>query len=430
MELQPSLTVSQKLTLTPAMRQALRCLQLPIPELSELLQEEALSNPLLNAEPPEHTASETLSAPEIREDSIWRVGGQRDPEEDRTDHEPRVAQEQTFQEYLHKQLGQNRLIDSRLRALCDYLVGCLDSRGYLDCPIPQLAQELGCPLSDLEQALFAVQMLDPPGVGARDLSECLILQLAQGPYFNALTVAIARDGLDLLAAQDYKGLCKKLGAKRGEVDLACRAIRSLNPIPSRGFSSGAPLSLSIPDAAIRCEQGHIIIEVDHHALPKLSINQDYADMLHKSDDPAVQDYIKEQLGRARAMIGNLQGRYDTLTRLLAALTAAQPDYFLHGGDLKPLTMQQLAKSVLFNGLVVPLRSFFTAPARTDGQVSSQAVKQRIQRFIQAEDPTAPLSDDAVCAALSAAGINISRRTAAKYRAALGIPPASARKARS
>ena len=252
MELQPSLTVSQKLTLTPAMRQALRCLQLPIPELSELLQEEALSNPLLNAEPPEHTARETLSAPEIREDSIWRVGGQRDPEEDRTDHEPRVAQEQTFQEYLHKQLGQNRLIDSRLRALCDYLVGCLDSRGYLDCPIPQLAQELGCPLSDLEQALFAVQMLDPPGVGARNLSECLILQLAQGPYFNALTVAIARDGLDLLAAQDYKGLCKKLGAKRGEVDLACRAIRSLNPIPSRGFSSGAPLSLSIPDATIRC----------------------------------------------------------------------------------------------------------------------------------------------------------------------------------
>ena len=380
MELQPSLTVSQKLTLTPAMRQALRCLQLPIPELSELLQEEALSNPLLNAEPPEHTAGEALSAPEIREDSIWRVGGQRDPEEDRTDHEPRVAQEQTFQEYLHKQLGQNRLIDSQLRALCDYLVDCLDSRGYLDCPIPQLAQELGCPLSDLEQALFAVQMLDPPGVGARNLSECLILQLAQGPYFNALTVAIARDGLDLLAAQDYKGLCKKLGAKRGEVDLACRAIRSLNPIPSRGFSSGAPLSLSIPDAAIRCEQGHIIIEVDHHALPKLSINQDYADMLHKSDDPAVQDYIKEQLGRARAMIGNLQGRYDTLTRLLAALTAAQPDYFLHGGDLKPLTMQQLAqgmgvsvstvsrtvqnKSVLFNGLVVPLRSFFTAPART------------------------------------------------------------------
>lgn len=446
MELQPSLTISQKLTLTPAMRQALRCLQLPIPELSELLQEEALSNPLLNAEPPEHTAGEALSAPEIREDSIWRVGGQRDPEEDRTDHEPRVAQEQTFQEYLHKQLGQNRLIDSHLRALCDYLVDCLDSRGYLDCPIPQLAQELGCPLSDLEQALFAVQMLDPPGVGARNLSECLILQLAQGPYFNALTVAIARDGLDLLAAQDYKGLCKKLGAKRGEVDLACRAIRSLNPIPSRGFSSGAPLSLSIPDAAIRCEQGHIIIEVDHHALPKLSINQDYADMLHKSDDPAVQDYIKEQLGRARAMIGNLQGRYDTLTRLLAALTAAQPDYFLHGGDLKPLTMQQLAqgmgvsvstvsrtvqnKSVLFNGMVVPLRSFFTAPARTDGQVSSQAVKQRIQRFIQAEDPTAPLSDDAVCAALSAAGINISRRTAAKYRTALGIPPASARKARS
>ena len=111
MELQPSLTVSQKLTLTPAMRQALRCLQLPIPELSELLQKEALSNPLLNAEPPEHTAGEALSAPEIREDSIWRVGGQRDPEEDRTDHEPRVAQEQTFQEYLHKQLGQNRLIE-------------------------------------------------------------------------------------------------------------------------------------------------------------------------------------------------------------------------------------------------------------------------------------------------------------------------------
>ena len=135
-----------------------------------------------------------------------------------------------------------------------------------------------------------------------------------------------------------------------------------------------------------------------------------------------------------------------LSLLLAALTAAQPDYFLHGGDLKPLTMQQLAqgmgvsvstvsrtvqnKSILFNGMVVPLRSFFTAPARTDGQVSSQAVKQRIQRFIQAEDPSAPLSDDAVCAALSAAGINISRRTAAKYRAALGIPPASARKARS
>lgn len=136
MELQPSLTVSQKLTLTPAMRQALRCLQLPIPELSELLQEEALSNPLLNAEPPEHTAGEALSARRSGRTASggWAASGTR--EEDRTDHEPRVAQEQTFQEYLHKQLGQNRLIDGHLRALCDYLVGCLDSPRLSGLPHP------------------------------------------------------------------------------------------------------------------------------------------------------------------------------------------------------------------------------------------------------------------------------------------------------
>lgn len=144
MELQPSLTVSQKLTLTPAMRQALRCLQLPIPELSELLQEEALSNPLLNAEP-RSTPPERPAAPEIREDSIWRVGGQRDPEEDRTDHRAPCGPGADLSGVSAQAAGQNRLIDSHLRALCDYLVAVWTAGAIWTAPSPSWPRSWAVP---------------------------------------------------------------------------------------------------------------------------------------------------------------------------------------------------------------------------------------------------------------------------------------------
>ena len=187
MQLEQRQTLSQKLVLTQTMRQSLDCLQLSAPELAEYVQEVALSNPLLDVQSPTYYETELPSeaAPaereplEVREADSWR-GVTSSGMEDVQDFTAFLTREKTFRDHLTEQIGQMKLVDDELLRLCRFLIDCLDERGYLDCPLEELSREFDIPLFSLEQALFAVQMLDPPGVGARNLSECLTLQLAQG----------------------------------------------------------------------------------------------------------------------------------------------------------------------------------------------------------------------------------------------------------
>lgn len=452
MKLEQTQSLAQKLVLTQNMRQSLDCLQLSAPELSEYVQEVALSNPLLDVQAPTYyetqfpseAAPSEREAPEIREADAWQSFSPSAGGDGQTDFTAYLVREKTFRDHLNEQIGQMKLVDDELLRLCRFLIDCLDERGYLDCPLEDLAREFDIPLFSLEQALFAVQMLDPPGVGARSLSECLTLQLAQSRSFDALTLTIARDGLALLSKRDYSGLAALLGVSVSEAKEAAAKILALNPIPSRSFAGSEQIAYVAPDAVFSMQQGQLVIELNDRILPRLSVNAEYS-ALSTSDDPEVQHYVKEKLSEAQALIKGVHTRCDTLLQLIRLIADEQHDYFCSGGELVPITMQQVAekmgmststisraaqnKYIQFQGRTIPLRSFFTTAIRSDAAVSSHAVKQRIRSLIQAEDPAAPLSDEALRLALSALGVDVSRRVIAKYRAELNILSSSQRKKR-
>ncbi len=451
MKIEQTNALTQRLVLSPSMQQSLKCLQLPVLELAEYIQNEILSNPMLEVVLPKaqvslhhEDMSKEASLPiELREQDVWKKG-RRKAEEDTLSIGELSSADQSFTEYLYEQLGQMKLFEEYFLDKCYYLVACLDDRGYFDCSLSDIGKETGWSLEDLEQALFSIQMLDPPGVGARNLSECLVLQLAQGKNFNELTVHMAREGLDLLAVQDFDGLAKRFNVSKDEVCHAAKVIEALNPIPARGFSDGNLIAYTVPDAVVRFEQTHLVIELNNDFLPTLSINNGYAMLLHDDEHKEAKPYIMEKLSQAKALMNSINMRNTTLHRIITELVKMQQDFFVANGLLRPITMTQLAekleispstvsravqgKLIQFQGKVLPLRSFFTTTLHTDtGDISSWTVKQHLQHFVEREDPSAPLSDDALCLALSSSGIDISRRTVAKYRTQLGIPSAAKRR---
>ncbi|MCI9158372.1 MAG: RNA polymerase factor sigma-54 [Lawsonibacter sp.] len=442
MELKQSVAQKQKLSLTPRMRQSLEYLQVSLIELDEMLREEALSNPLLIVRSPSFEGAPPVRRREssaLRSQAAWdRSGQEMDPLD-------RYVRDATFQEHLEEQLGQFPGLDREMLWICRYLVGCLDERGYLDCALEELEEEIHIPYERLEQALFVIQMLDPPGVGARSLSECLTLQLAQGDHFDELTLHIIQSGLESLAKGDRRGLCKRFSAEPGAVAAACDTIRSLSPIPSRGFRGREQVPYVVPDALISRQGGKLTVELDHAAMPQVEIDLEYAGGLADPSDQEVQRYIQEHTAKARQLIGCVDGRYRTLLRLLHVVTALQRDLFL-GGDLRPMTMQQVAgemglnvstvsravkdKWICFEGRCFPLRELFTAavPVSEEG-ISAQMVKRQIWELIREEDRGSPLSDEQIRAALEREGIQVSRRAVAKYRSQLQIPASSMRRGR-
>lgn len=452
MQLEQKQTLSQKLVLTQTMRQSLDCLQLSAPELTEYVQEVALSNPLLDVQSPTYyeTAlpSEAFASergtPDVRETDSWR-GVTSSGMEDVQDFTAFLTREKTFRDHLTEQIGQMKLVDDELLRLCRFLIDCLDERGYLDCLLEELSREFDIPLFSLEQALFAVQMLDPPGVGARNLSECLTLQLAQGRSLDPLALKIARDGLEMLGKRNFSGLTVLLGVSVNEAKAAASKVLALNPIPSRSFAGSEQIAYVAPDAEFSVQQGQLVIELNERILPRLSVNAEYAALMNTSDDPEVQRYVKEKLSEAQALIKGVHTRCDTLVQMLTLIGREQHGFFCGGEALLPVTMQQLSekmgvststvsraaqnKYIQFQGRIIPVRSFFTTAIRPDAAVSSHAVKQRLQSLIRAEDPAAPLSDEALRLTLSALGIEVSRRAVAKYRAEMGIPSSSQRKKR-
>ena len=346
MQMEQHLEQAQKLILTQAMRQSLQCLQMSAPELQSYLEEASLSNPFLEmedfqAEPfsaaPAKSAAGTEEQPPVerREQLLWD-GVVKNSGEASADFTSYLSQPQTFTEYLNSQLGQQSALREPMLSVCQYMVGCLNSAGYLDCPLSELAQDLHISLFDAEQALYVIQSLDPPGVGARSLSECLLLQLAQGSRFTEINIHLIQAGLPLLAEEDYAGLAKLLNVRQPEVQRAADTIRALNPIPSRGFYTETDIPYILPEATIRCDHGQIEIEMNERAFPRVSLNREYCALVGSSDYQEEQGYLKEKLTEAKSLLSNVHDRYDTLYRLLCAVVESQREYFLHNGNLEPM----------------------------------------------------------------------------------------------
>lgn len=444
---------SQQQVLSASQQQSLKMLQLPLGALREHLVELSIENPMvdlneLGERPSTESSHWDRDLSGAKFDRI-RVRKQLAEEESLLDQTADPALEETFTSHLKSQLPQlSKRFPERYLPMCEFIIESLDRRGYLDEPIDLLAASMGVSVEDAMQALYAVQTLSPTGAGARSLEECLLLQLAEGPHFNRYTLALVREEmLLLLARQDWATIAKQLKLPVKEIPHYCQIIRSLNPIPSNGFRSAQEDNYPvIPEALVELREEEIQIQYNRRALPRLTIHPEYQALMDSTDHQQTRDYLKGHYDQARKFQQDLEKRESTLTRLIEYVLTIQKDYLLdrqpapaplsvqdiaQALDLHPSTISRAVKDkyITVSGRTMALRHLLGAQVGKGIPVSRAMLKVCMQRILDSEDKSHPLSDENLSAALAAMDIHISRRTVALYREEFGIPTAARRRQR-
>jgi RNA polymerase sigma-54 factor len=472
------LKLSQHLALTPQLQQSIRLLQLSTLELNQEIEQALQDNPLLEreevAEPAAYSPSgdamsvvqqpaderpsrETDDGAELGWGSDLPGGhAPRDPDDDVDAGEIQAAAT-GLREHLNAQLAMTQL-GERERRIVSFLVEALDDDGYLTQSLEELAEAIAGDsdvdreelLEELGISLRHLQHLDPTGIGARNPQECLDLQL-QGIEPSAerdLARAVVRDHLDQFAARDFGRIKKALGCDDDALRAAQVLIKSLNPRPGAQF---APLDTRyvIPDVVVRKLRGSWKVSLNGEAMPRLRINRLYADILQSqrrgnAGSPAS---LSGQLQEAKWLIKNVQQRFDTIQRVAQAIVDRQRAFFDHGEvAMRPLTLREIADAVSLHESTISrvttqkylasprgifeLKYFFGSHVATDtgGAASSTAIRALIKQLVGVEDGHKPLSDARIAEILGEQGIVVARRTVAKYRESLSIPPVNLRKA--
>ncbi len=458
-------SLSQQQTLAPQMRQSLEILQANTLELSQLINQVLALNPVLE-DVTEHESLDQLAENEtpdaenyddwqdsydddLRELAIMERRNQRlgtDDVEARDHFYNSIVAPLTLQEHLNAQVRESGLT-ARERADAEVVIGNLTDHGYLDTPLETLATKLQIPLPRLENALATIQSLDPPGVGASDLRECLLLQLDALGIGNGLEAEIVDEYLDEVARNHCPQLAKRLHLPLETITVAVDNIRMLDPSPgSRYNSNGNPYIQ--PDVEIRSTgDGTWEAELTGSYLPRLRINDHYKDLLSaSSDDRKTRNYLRNQIRDGRAVIRAVDQRQETILAIAREIIARQQPFLAKGSrHLKPMTMSDIADVIGVHPTTVSravggkyidtphglmeMRKFFATGYHTsDGSdVSNEGVREAIHDLIQHEEPSRPLSDSKLEKLLSEQGIRVARRTVAKYREQLGILPSHLRK---
>lgn len=349
--------------------------------------------------------------------------------------------EETLPQFLSRQLHRLRLDGDTTRTV-EFLASCLDGDGYLRPPLGELAKDSGIPLPLLERALSVLRTLEPAGVGADSLSQCLALQLERagvgGPALD-----IVRDHLEALARCRYRCIADKLNVSVDEVLSALKTIRELDPRPGAVFDTPEQTPYVYPDVFVEEVDGRFVARTRAGERPAFQINGYYKELLANSAQPEVKDYLRRKVQAAQDVLGAIAQRQDTLLRCAQAIVDRQEDFFRLGEQaLRPLRMADVADVVGIHESTVsravrekylqcqrgayPLAYFFSRGG-AGGDMGGTAAKAALRRLIDGEDKAHPLSDQKLCEALAAEGCPISRRTVAKYRDELNIPGASGRK---
>lgn len=463
------LKLSQHLALTPQLQQSIRLLQLSTIELEHELERYLLDNPLLEraddyaasgvspaaadgqvqapADTPD-TASEQGSANE----ESWLgenpapLGSPGSFDDDDDDYQDVQAAAISLRDHLLSQLGLMTLCE-RDRVLVRCLIDALDDDGYLTQPLAELAESMPTEIEiapeELQIALNHLQHLDPTGVGARGLHECLALQLqALVPdATRMLALEIVHKHLDLLASHDFQKLKRVTGCDDEALRAAQLLICSLNPRPGQQYST-ADIRYIMPDVVVRKLRGQWTVNINSDAFPRLKINSLYAQILSRQRGSG----LAGQLQEARWLIRNVQQRFDTILRVAQAIVDRQRQFFDHGDvAMRPLVLREIAETLGLHESTISrvttqkymatprgifeLKYFFGSHVSTEtgGACSATAIRALIKQLINAEEPTKPLSDSQISEVLGQQGIVVARRTIAKYREALSIPPVNLRK---
>ncbi len=455
--------LSQHLTLTPQLQQSIRLLQLSTVELDQEIERLLMENPMLEreegeAEPAAPPRGGTPGAPapdEAREPdgglapdyaTPWR-GSDDDDEGDRTHAAPDTP---TLRDHLNGQLALLS-VGERDRALVALLIDALDDDGYLTQPLDEIAALLptdaGVGVEELSIALKHLQYLEPAGVGARSPGECLALQLRaqrKGDPAGALALVIAERHLELLADRDYARLKAVTGANEEQLRAAQQLIRALNPRPGAAFAR-LEARYVIPDVIVRKVRNAWRASLNPEAMPRLRVNRLYAELASRRRNGG-NSALAAQLQEARWLIKNVQQRFDTILRVSQAIVDRQRSFLDHGEvAMRPMVLREIADALGVHESTVSrvttqkymatprgtfeLKYFFGSHVATDtgGAASSTAIRALIKQLVAAEDARAPLSDARISQILGEQGIVVARRTIAKYRESLQIPPVSQRK---
>jgi RNA polymerase sigma-54 factor len=456
--LQQSAHLAQSQVLSPQMRQSLEILQATALELQQMVRQELETNPVLEEEPPEEAPetedaaeedeAQELEAERLQEDwSDFSAQGAVDPEAEarRMRFLEGVAPAETLAGHLESQFGRLAL-DPVQRRVASLLIGNLDENGYLAASPEEVADEAGAETAEAVEMLHTLQTMDPPGVGARDLAECLSLQLARlGPDYAAAK-SIVKNHLDLLGRKKFAEIASALGISQEQVREAGALIAQLNPKPGRAFAGEAAQALS-PDVIIEKVGDDYAVSLVRDNIPHLRISRSYRDLLGESGGtPEVRGYLRDKIRGGKFIIKSIQQRQQTILAIAREIAARQRPFLEEGvSALVPMTMAQVAqvvgvhettvsraiagKTVATPQGVFEMKFFFTTGYTTaDGaEVSNTSVKDAIAALIRAENAHKPLSDQQIMDKLKADGLPVARRTVAKYREALGFLPSHLRK---
>ena len=454
--------MGQQQMLSPQMRQSLEILQATALELQQMVRQELEANPVLEEEVPEvEEEAGPEEAEEDGEDELeeWRQlaedwntfsaegsqNGDKEAEARRQHFLEGIAPPETLAQHLEKQLGRLAL-DPVQRRIATLLVGNLNEDGYLAATPEEVADEADAETAEVIEMLHLLQTLDPPGVGARDLAECLRLQLARRGMGQGAAVRIADGYLDLLGRKKFAEIASALRVPQDEVREAGGIIAGLNPKPGRAFA-GEEAQVLAPDVVIEEVGGEFVVSLVRDSVPQLRISRTYRDLLGEAAGAAeVRSYLRDKIRGGKFLIKSIQQRQQTILAIAKEIAVRQRAFLEQGvSALEPMTMAQVAdvvgvhettvsraiagKTVATPQGVFEMKFFFTTGYRAaDGAaVSSTSVKDVIAALIRGEDPGKPLSDQQIVALLTAQGLAVARRTVAKYREALGFLPSHLRK---
>ncbi|MEO5566174.1 MAG: RNA polymerase factor sigma-54 [Luteimonas sp.] len=441
-------SLGQQLVLTPQLRQALHLLQLSASELEQELAAAVESNPLLDWADAENTAIDPAESPAEdewpRDHGPW-TGASGDGSHGDDNAAERVAEPETLREHLLWQLRLTHF-SPRDRSIGEALVDAIDDDGYLREPLGAitagLLPEIVADADEVLAVLHQVQRFDPPGVGARDLGECLGLQLQLLPEETSgkpLALRIASGLMQRLQKLGVPGLAAEIHREAVEVEQALALLRSLDPRPGGGIGAVAADAYVTPDCTMWRHRGVWQVALSKGHAPRLTIHRGYESMAGAATG-ADASYLRGHLQEARWLLKNLQARGETLLRVAGCL-ARQQAGFLEFGDraLRPLTLREVAAELGLHESTIsravsrkyvrtprgtlPLRAFFASGIETGagGEASSTAIQSMIRALVAAESPRKPLSDARLAESLKLAGIPVARRTVAKYREAMNIP---------
>ncbi|PRR84699.1 RNA polymerase sigma-54 factor [Clostridium luticellarii] len=451
MDFSLNLTQEQKLVMTQEMQLSVKLLQMSSFELKEYVEKEIQENPVLEVK--------ELNSNEVEKDKLDYREIIKNLDFDNYSHHSYeksdgeevspfnfISEKKSLKEYLKDQIRDLNENDY-VKAICLYIIENIDSRGYLMLEDREIEEELKISEKLAKHCVNVIQTLEPCGIGARNLVECLKIQMRQKGIEDQNVFTIVDRYLEMIAENRYNVIAKDLNIDVKQAQRYGDLIKSLDPKPSRGFYTGEDVKYIVPDAYIRKIADEYYIIMNDDLSPKLTINAMYRDIINSEDDKNAVSYVKEKLNSALFLIKSIQHRKSTIYRVLEKILELQRNYFDYGASyLKPMTLKEIADSIDMHestvsrairdkyiytsrGTIKIKNLFTTGILKGFGEenVSVLIIKNHIKKMIDDEDRKKPLSDQKICNLINERGMNISRRTVAKYREEMGIKSSKGRK---